>query len=99
MAAATLPIGTIFGTVATLHFDSVTLQASTITYDSTNGTANVSLDVVSGTQHQSLTSSPGLTATLIFSPAVQLVRKTVGTKTNVIAFPDGTTATMQAVPP
>lgn len=74
MAAATFIMGGIFGTVAVLNYDDATLLASSIVFDSTNGRRQVSLDVnVSGGQHQSLTASPGISATMTFSPQIAVV--------------------------
>lgn len=96
MAAATLNLGSIAGTVLTLHYDDVTMQASSLTLDTSNGhvACNVTFSA-QGVSSQSLTTSPGINATMNFLPAATVISRTVNGRS--VLFIEGLSLTFQAV--
>lgn len=99
MAAATLRMGSIFGAVAILNYDDVTLLSTGITFDTSQlfGDLQVSLDVVASGQHQNVTAGKGFNASLVFTPPILLVKVTI--KGVQVIRLSNAQFTMQGIPP
>lgn len=87
MAAATYSLGTIFGAVAILNYDDVSLTASSITFSAVSGIRSVTINVQIQGQNHTATANIGQTSVITFSPSITVSFTTV--KGVLRLVPDG----------